>query len=506
MMHADHIALQARLEPKRPAVFWRGAWVSYGQLDLEIEQFAACLLERGVAVGDRVSILALNHPLHLHGIYAAARYGWLHAPLNHRLPAAELRSMLEYLGSKLVVYGAAFEELASVIQQAGIKTVRLEALELEMPEAKTPASKHLPLNEDQIVMLLFTGGTTGIPKAAMISRRMFETNVFDTISAWGLTPEDCSLVATPMFHAGVMALSTPLLALGGRIAILESFTPEGYLELAATAKVTIHFAVPTMFQMLVEDPRFSSHDFSQVKYAITGGSACSEAVRLAFKGLGVKFKLGYGMTEVGVNCFCISLAAALEQPNSVGFPMPHLEAVIRDENGIEVVPNTVGELTFRGDQVTDGYWNMPLETELALRDLDDGGKAWFFTGDLAQRDDAGRHFIVGRRKEMFISGGENVYPFEIERALLEHPAILECAVMGVADQRWGEVGLAAVVLRPNQTVLEADLKSFLKERLAGYKIPKHYLFAPTLPKSAAGKILKRDLLEVFLNFENSVQT
>jgi fatty-acyl-CoA synthase len=308
-----------------------------------------------------------------------------------------------------------------------------------------------------------------------------------------------------MFHAGVMALATPLLALGGRIAILESFTPDSYLELAAAAKVTIHFAVPTMFQRLVEDNGFSSHDFSQVKYAITGGSACSESVRLAFERLGVKFKLGYGMTEVGVNCFCISLAAALEQANSVGFPMPHLEAVIRDENGLEVGANTVGELTLRGEQVMSGYWHQPQETALALRDLGDGGAPWLFTGDLAQRDEQGRYFIVGRRKEMFISGGENVYPFEIERALLEHPAILECAVMGVPDQRWGEVGLVAIVFRAGQTVLEADLKSFLKERLAGYKVPKHYLFVSTLPKSAAGKILKRDLLEQFLKLPNGVQ-
>jgi fatty-acyl-CoA synthase len=346
-------------------------------------------------------------------------------------------------------------------------------------------------------MLLLTGGTTGVPKAAMISRRMFETNIFDTITAWGLTPGDCTVVATPMFHAGVNALATPLLALGGRIAILESFTPDSYLKLAAAAKVTIHFAVPTMFQRLVEDGGFSSHDFSQVKYAITGGSACSEAVRLAFERLGVKFKLGYGMTEVGVNCFCISLDVALEQANSVGFPMPHLEAVIRDENGLEVAPNTVGELTLRGGQVMSGYWHKPQETALALRDLGDGGAAWLFTGDLAERDEQGRYFIVGRRKEMFISGGENVYPIEIESLLAQHPSILESAVMGVPDARWGEVGLAAIVLRNDHNLFEDELKTFLKQRLASYKVPKYYRWLPALVKNAAGKVLKNVLSEQF---------
>ena len=504
MRHSDHIALHARLEPNRPAVFWRGAWISYAQLDLAIEQFAAQMLELGVERDDRVSILALNKPVHLHGIYAAARHGWLHAPLNHRLPIPELAAMLEYLGSKVLIYGQEFAEQATIIaQRCKIKIVALKDLTLEM-QAITPKLEATPSSDDQTVMLLFTGGTTGIPKAAKISRRMFETNIFDTISAWGLTTDDCTIIATPMFHAGVNALATPLLALGGRIAILESFTPKSYLELSAAAQVTIHFAVPTMFQMLVEDAAFSSHDFRKVKYAITGGSACSQAVRLAFEARGVAFKLGYGMTEAGVNCFCISLTEARENPDSLGFPMPHLEAVIRNEHGLEVAPNTVGELTLSGHQVTSGYWNLPLETAETLRNLN--GQTWLFTGDLAMRDQTGRHFIVGRRKEMFISGGENVYPNEIERALLEHPAMLECAVLALPDERWGEVGLAAIVLRNQQTVLENDLKAFLKVRLAGYKIPKQYLFVATLPKSAAGKVLKRDLLEQFLTLKKGVKS
>jgi fatty-acyl-CoA synthase len=502
MSYSDHIALHAQLEPNRPAVFWHDTWISYAQLDQRIDQFATRLLELGVESADRVSMLALNHPVHLYGLYAAARHGWLHAPLNHRLPGSELSAMLEYLGSKVLIYGSEFSEQAKQIAQTSkTNTIALEALELEM-QAITPKLYPAPLSDDQIMMLLFTGGTTGIPKAAKISRRMFETNIFDTITAWGLTSQDCTVIATPMFHAGVNALAIPLLAIGGRIAILESFTPKNYLELAAAAHATIHFAVPTMFQRLVEDAAFSSHDFTEVKYAITGGSACSESVRLAFQARGVAFKLGYGMTEVGVNCFCSSLLEARENPDSVGFPMPHLEAVIRDEHGLEVAPNTVGELTLSGPQVTSGYWNMPLETAQTLQNLN--GQTWLFTGDLAMRDHAGRHFIVGRRKEMFISGGENVYPNEIERALLEHPAMLECAVMGLPDQRWGEVGLAVIVLRDKQNILEHDLKTFLKERLAGYKIPKHYLFVSKLPKSAAGKILKRDLLEQFLNLEKGI--
>ena len=351
-------------------------------------------------------------------------------------------------------------------------------------------------------MLLFTGGTTGTPKAATIPRRMFEANIVDTVTAWGLEPSDCSVIATPMFHAGVNALCTPLLAVGGRVALLEAFNPKAYLQAARDVNATIHFAVPTMFQMLVQDEGFEGFDWSGAKYAITGGSPCPEPVREAFEARGVRFKLGYGMTEAGVNCFAITLEDARRNPASVGFPMPHLQAVIRGADNQEVAPGEVGELTLCGPQVCAGYWNKPLETAESFRTLADG-QTWLFTGDLAKRDDHGRHVIVGRRKEMFISGGENVYPAEIERALYDHPAVLECAVMGVPDARWGEVGLACVVLRTQENVsseaLEPDaLRAFLKSRLAGYKVPKHITILESLPKSAAGKVLKNDLARAFL--------
>jgi fatty-acyl-CoA synthase len=511
MKHADHIALRARLEPDRPAVYWRGEWISYAELDQDIEAFAARVFQQGVKPGDRVSILSLNHPVHLHALYAAMRYGWIHAPLNYRLPPLELAPLIGYLGANVLVYAPGFEEHARLAAQLGvaIETVTIGSWGEhpsshawgEHPSSHTVFSQinntvqDADSRDDQIVMLLFTGGTTGVPKAAMVSKRMFETNIADTLTAWGLTPDDCSVITTPMFHAGVNALCTPLLAMGGRVALLEAFNPTAYLQAARDANATIHFAVPTMFQMLVQDDSFAGFDWSGAKYAITGGSPCPEPVREAFKARGVRFKLGYGMTEVGVNCFAITLEDAERHPASVGFPMMHLQAVIRGADDQEVAPGEVGELTLSGPQVCAGYWHKPLETTESFRTLADG-QMWLFTGDLAKRDDQGRHVIVGRRKEMFISGGENVYPAEIERVLYDHAGVLECAVMGVPDARWGEVGLACVV---TSETLEPDaLRAFLKSRLAGYKVPKHIMILESLPKSAAGKVLKNDLARAFL--------
>jgi fatty-acyl-CoA synthase len=492
------IALRATLEPARAAVHWRGTWISYGQLHADIEHFAHRLLEHGAHPGDRVAILAANHPVHLHSLYAALRHGFVHAPLNHRLPPLETTTLLEYIEPRVLVYAPEFEAHAHHVRSRlpALTTIPLESVDGGVPRQPDVPSQNHERDWDATVMLLLTGGTTGVPKAARISRRMFEINLLDTITAWGLEASDATVMATPMFHAGVNALCTPLLAVGGRVALLERFSPEAFLESATAVRASILFAVPTMFQMLTTSSAFADADFSGVKYAIAGGSPCPEPVQAAFAARGVGFKLGYGMTEVGVNCFAQSLEGAKRQPGGVGFAMPHLRAVIRDEHGLEVAPGAVGELTFSGMQVMDGYWHKPLETAEALREID--GETWLFTGDLARLDADGCHFIVGRRKEMFISGGENVYPLEIERVLYEHPTVAECAVIGVPDERWGEVGLAVVVTRDGRLLEEQALQDFLRERLAGYKVPKHLQQLESLPKSAAGKVLKNELRECWL--------
>jgi fatty-acyl-CoA synthase len=245
--------------------------------------------------------------------------------------------------------------------------------------------------------------------------------------------------------------------------------------------------------MLSSHPEFEQTDFSRVRWAISGGAPCPAPVREAFRARGVRFKQGYGLTEVGVNCFTLDLDEAQQHPESVGRPMPHLWAKLMDSEGNE--SHSEGELWLSGPAVMQGYLERPSETAKALVQLE--GKTWLRTGDLAKRDREGRFYIVGRAKEMFISGGENIYPIEIERALYDHPAVSECAVLGVPDAAWGEVGLAAIVLKMQTS--EEDFRSFLKGKLAGYKVPKHFVFLDELPKSGPGKILKTELAALFAN-------
>ncbi len=471
-------------------IFWRGAWINRDAFEARISKLSAFLQSVGVVTGERVAILAQNHPIHLEGIEAARRFGWIHAPLNYRLPPLELAPLVAYIAPKVLIYGAEFEAqaLEAKRQSQEVQLFRLEDIE-RLDGLESPSQQ--PSRPEDTIMLLFTGGTTGTPKAAQITRAMFETNIADTIAAWQLSRQDCTVVATPMFHAGVNALATPLLELGGRVAILEKFTPEGYLEMVRDSEATLLFAVPTMFQMLIESAAFTNFDFSSIKYAITGGSPCPSRVRNAFAAKGVQFKLGYGMTEAGVNCFTQNLELAQLKPNSVGFPMPNLKARLHNENGAEA---NSGELMLSGKQIMAGYWQKPLETAQVLRLID--GEMWLLTGDLATRDADGDYSIIGRSKEMIISGGENIYPLEIERAIDEHPSVLECAVLGVPDAQWGEVALAVVVTRV--AISLENLREFLRQRLANYKIPKHYVFMAELPKSAAGKILKSVLRKDFI--------
>ncbi len=473
-------------------IFWRGAWITKAEFENRISRLSAYLQAQGAGLGERVAVLVQNHPIHLEAIEAAYRHGWIHAPLNYRLPPLELAPLVSYIAPKILIYSPEFIAQAREAQHLipELKIVTLEEIE-RFPGETRDIESYKGHEKHDTLMLLFTGGTTGIPKAAQITRAMFETNISDTIESWGLSADDCSVIATPMFHAGVNALATPLLAAGGRVAILEKFSPEAYLELVKNSGCTHLFAVPTMFQMLIESVEFQNFDFSKVKYAITGGSPCPSHVRKAFAARGVAFKLGYGMTEAGVNCFTQNLENALLNPGSVGFPMPHLKAVLRDENGIET---STGELTLSGLQIMSGYWQKPSETAEALRVID--GQTWLFTGDLATRDEHGYFSIIGRSKDMIISGGENIYPLEIERAIFEHPSMLECAVLGVPDAQWGEVALAVVVTRAALT--QGDLRIFLRSKLANYKVPKHYVFMSELPKSAAGKILKSVLQKEFM--------
>jgi fatty-acyl-CoA synthase len=269
--------------------------------------------------------------------------------------------------------------------------------------------------------------------------------------------------------------------------LMRGFDPAGCLRLIAAERVTVLFAVPTMFQMLLDDPGFAPADFASVRFFISGGAPCPIPLIRAYQARGVPFRQGYGLTEVGPNCFTLQPDDAIRKAGSVGQPNFHLDARIVDDEGQDVRPDATGELVLRGPAVCAGYWNNPAATAAALRD------GWFHTGDLARRDAQGYYFIVGRKKELIISGGENIYPAEVEELLYAHPAVAEVAVIGVPDSKWGEVGRAVVALKPGGTTTADELISFCQGKIAKYKIPKSVVFVEQLPRNSMGKVVREEL-------------
>jgi fatty-acyl-CoA synthase len=345
------------------------------------------------------------------------------------------------------------------------------------------------VDAEDIACLLFTGGTTGTPKAAQLSYRMLAWNTLNTL-IHEVQPGDVTLTHTPMFHTGALFVHTlPVLTVGGTAVIMRKWTPEAMLDLIARERVTILFCVPTQFQMMLESPTFKTTSFASVRFLTSGGAPLPVPLVLAYKQAhGVAFKQGFGMTEFGPGVFSMRPEFAESKAGSIGQPNYFIDARVVDEQNQPVATGEVGELILKGPSGFSGYFHDAAATAAAF-DAD----GWFHTGDLVRADSDGFFFIVDRKKDMFISGGENVFPTEIEKVLYDHPAVALCAVVPAPDPQWGEVGRAFVVLRAGASATPDELLTHCRAHLARYKIPRHLELRDSLPLSPAGKILKRAL-------------
>ena len=487
-MKFDLAARGAELTPARSALWFDGRWYRYGDLDERAVRLAHRLAALGVGPGDRVGILAANHLTHFELLLAAPKLGFIFAPLNLRLSAPELSRALQRIQPRLLFHDARSAVLAE--QSFAGSRIALDSYQASCGEDGTYEPLAPQLSPESIQMILMTGGSTGTPKAAMIPYRQMQANAWATASEWGLGPEDCAIQATPCYHAALNVLSTPLLSVGGRVVLTAQFDPGEYLRLVAQHRATLMFMVPSMYRQLAEHPAFASADLSSVRWAISGGAPCPDALARIFHRRGISFRQGYGMTEAGVNCFTQSVQEGDRYPDSVGRPMLHVQMQIRRPDGGTCAVGETGELTLSGEGLCAGYLHAEDEWHDAMR----GG--WFWTGDLAECDAQGRYRIRGRRKDMFISGGENVFPAEVEAALVRCEGVLECAVIGVADARWGEVGLAAVVMRRDAPQDAATLKQSLRARLAAYKIPREIRFLDALPRNGVNKLDRHELVRL----------
>ncbi len=507
MVISDYLGRRALYTPERPAVIDTGKdpelRLSYREMNDRANRVACWLRERaGIGRRDRVAILARDGVEHLDLFCACAKLGAIHAPLNTRLHWRELQGLLERTAPKVLFYmeglRGAVAELRASLGRAGMPMlVHLDGPGLVDSQpyehmlggpAVAPASTE-DLDPEDIAAIVFTGGTSGIPKAARISHRMVAWNTLNTV-IHDLRHEDVYLNVFPLFHTGGLFVYTvPQLILGGTTVLVPQFEPKRVLELIERERVTVFAGVPTMYQMLTEAPNWASAGLSSLRFCTSGGAPLPvPLVEHYTRGKGIRFKQGFGMSEFGPGVFALAPEDARRKAGSIGRPNFFVEARIVDHEGCELGPDEVGELLLKGPSSCSGYFG-DGEASAALLD----GKGWFHTGDLARCDQEGYYYIVDRKKDMFVSGGENVYPVEIEAVLYRHPAVQLCAVVGVPDPRWGEVGRACVVLKPGAAATEAEIIEHLGRHLARYKVPGGVEFMAALPLSATGKVLKREL-------------
>jgi fatty-acyl-CoA synthase len=480
--------MRASLGPDRLALVdaGDGTRLTYAQLDARAERAAGFLAGQGVARGDRVGVLSLNRAPVVDLLFGCGKIGAVLTPLNTRLSSTELAGIALDADLSLLLHDPDHAHLASRI--AGVPILGLEH---DRHLDAAPPSVPVRLRHEDPWIICFTGGTTGRPKGAVLTHGNVRWNAMNTVTGWSLRPDDVAPVFTPLYHTGGLnVLMTPLMHIGGAAVLVRAFDPDAAFDLIQEHRMTYVFMVPSMFRMMMRSPRWEHERFDTVRDFVTGGAPCPRDIHEAFAAKGKRFRMGYGLTEAGPNNFHIDPALALERHGSLGLPLPFVRTMIRDEAGRECAPGRIGELLIKGPHVFAGYFRRPVETREAFVD------GWLRTGDLARRDPDGHHHIVGRLKEMYISGGENVYPAEVEEALISHPAVTDAAVVGVPDERWGEAGLAAVVCGPGSRVDEEELGSFLRERLARYKVPRRFVFLDELPRTGAGKTDKKSIAQM----------
>ena len=473
------------------------------QMNERANRLANVLAEiAGIGKGDRVAMLALDGIEHLDVLFACGKLGAIHTALNWRLHWRELQQILAEVTPTVLVYDDTFKDSVAQLAQAETSVrhwIHLDGTGVpgsrnfnELLDAASVAPRICEtLVEEDIAAIVFTGGTTGLPKGAQISHRQIAWNCLNTV-IHDLGRDDVYLNVFPMFHVGGLFVYTlPQVIMGGTTVLVKRFDPERVLQLIEREQVTVFAAVPAMYQMLTQTPAWGEADLSSLRFCTSGGAPLPvPLVEQYTREKGIRFKQGFGMTEFGPGLFALSPEDAIRKAGSIGRPNFYIDARIVDGDNRPLGPNEVGELVLKGPSIASGYFN----NAAAWAEVIDAD-GWFHTGDLARYDEDWYFTIVDRLKDMFISGGENVYPAEIEAALYRHPAVFQCAVVGVPDPKWGEVGKACVVLKPGQTASTEELLAHLDDQLARYKIPRQVEFVASLPISPAGKVLRRELRE-----------
>jgi fatty-acyl-CoA synthase len=486
------IERNAAFAPDKPAIVFEGAVLSYAAFHARIEQTARALkTEFGVSRGDRVAILSLNRPDYLVLLYACARLGAMLVPLNWRLAVAEQLFILSDAGAKVLVLEQAFAEILPELKKnlpdtsiVGLDFVPPRAIPFDQLLTQARGEGRNPHTDLTCPLLIvYTSGTTGRPKGAVLRQEALLWNAVMSQHMHGLTSEDHVLTVLPFFHVGGLNIqTTPALHHGATVTIHSRFIPGATLATIARERPTLTVLVPATIQAVTEHPDWAATDLSSLKAVTTGSTAVPPHLIDRFVARGVPVLQVYGSTETCPVAVYTRLGGDLSRAGSTGLPGLACEAVVIDDAGAELPPDTPGEIAVRGPNVFSEYWGNAQATREALHD------GWYRTGDIGRRDADGYFWVHDRKKNLIISGGENIYPAEIERVLLQHPDVAECGVIGRPDPRWDEVPVAYVIRRSGCSVEAENLKAHVLTQLARFKVPREFVFVDDLPRTALGKV------------------
>ncbi|WP_223700756.1 acyl-CoA synthetase [Sutcliffiella deserti] len=476
---------RSQLSPSKVAVIdgESGERWNYQQLYARTIDMKNRLHSLGIKKGDSVALLSPNEMVYFDLLFACGELGAIFVPLNWRLSNDELVYILQDCDAKYLLVHP------TMIGKVRIGPCPIISID-DLPQPADSQQNRVSVDLNNPAAIIYTGGTTGKPKGVILTHENIISNAINTIISWGLSEDDATLTCLPMFHTGGLnALSSPLLMAGGTVVLMQDFEVEKVIDFLCMYQCTVVLMVPTMYHILIEHPRFQKESFPSMKTFLSGGAPCPIEIYEAFYKKGKLFKEGYGLTEAGPNNFYIDPKEAYGKKGSVGKPMMFNEVKIMKNKNEEASVNEVGEIYLKGRHVFREYWLKPEETQKVKVD------GWLCTGDLGRMDEEGYFYIVGRVKDMIISGGENVYPSEVEQTLAEHTAVKEVCVVGIPHPKWGEGVLAVVSLKSPAS--EKELTTFCSQKLGKYKIPKKFAFVKDIPKTTVGKFDKKSIIQTY---------
>jgi acyl-CoA synthetase (AMP-forming)/AMP-acid ligase II len=494
-----YLTSQARLNPDKEALVCEDVRLTYSQANAEANKLMRAMEKLGVGHGDRVGILALNDVEYLHMFFGLGKMGAILVPINYRIAGPEMQYILSNSGAKVLVFGPEYVEVVDSFRN-DIPAEHLVALGDSPPEwalsykeltfEQSTDEPRITAGDDDVLTILYTSGTTGRPKGAMLTHRNYfigSTNILATVGDLG----DSGLLVLPLFHIGGLATVPINVQLGNKGVFLRSLDPKRFLELIEEENITSFGSVPVLLQLLKMVPNWEKYDWSSVKKVFVYAAPLPVALLEEYSEAGIDVRNLYGLTESCGMGTVIDGEHSMLKAGSCGLPEFFSEIMLVDDDGNEVGPEELGEVLIRGDFIMKGYWDNPEATAEAIRD------GWLYTGDIGKKDSDDFLYIMDRKKDLIISGGENIYPAEIEDLLMHNPKIQDVGVIGYPDELWGEAVRAIVVVAPGENLSEDEVIDWTKGKIGKFKMPKSVIFTEALPRTPTGKILKRELRDQF---------